>query len=104
MLELPEGTQGMFLRNPHGGMAIVVAAWLDPMTSLHHEMIHARRSRNLFTREEWRALEIKAARTWVEEVDIVARYRHLMPADVLPVWKSGRCGSPVRRQPCRTAA
>lgn len=81
MLDLPEGTQGMFLRNPHGGMAIVVAASLDPMKTIHHEVIHALRSMNLFTPEEWRALEIKAARSWVKQFDIVERYPSLLPSE-----------------------
>lgn len=81
MLDLPEGTQGMFLRNPHGGMAIVIAQSLDPANTMYHEVIHAFRSMNLFTPEEWRALEIKAARTWVEQYDIVARYPDLLPSE-----------------------
>lgn len=81
LLDLPDGAQGAFLRNRGGGMAIVVAASLDPMKTIHHEVIHALRSMNLFTPAEWRALEIKAARTWVEQFDIAERYPNLMPSE-----------------------
>ncbi len=73
--------QGMFLRYPGGGMEIIIGASLDPMKTIHHEVIHILRSMNLFTPQEWRALEIMAARKWVEEFDIVARYPHLMPSE-----------------------
>ncbi|MCA0422062.1 MAG: hypothetical protein LCH61_01850, partial [Proteobacteria bacterium] len=71
--------QGMFQVTGDGAMEITIAASLDPMKTLHHEVIHALRSLDLFTLSEWRALELAAERGWIEKHDIAARYPDLLP-------------------------
>lgn len=73
--------QGMFLNSGAGGMDVIIGASMDPMRTLHHEVIHILRAMNLFTPEEWRALEIKAERDWVAKYDIEARYPTLLPSE-----------------------
>lgn len=65
--------QGMFQVTGDGDFEVVIGAALDPMKTLHHEVIHILRQMNLFTVQEWRALEL-AAENWLEKHDIVARY------------------------------
>lgn len=76
-----DGYQGMFQVTGDGAMEITIAASLDPMKTLHHEVIHALRTMNLFTPAEWRALEIMAAKEWVAKHDIAARYPDLLPSE-----------------------
>ena len=71
--------QGMFHVTGDGALEIVIGASMDPMGTLHHEVIHALRTMNLFTPEEWRALELAAERGWVAKHDIAARYPDLLP-------------------------
>lgn len=73
--------QGMFLNSGAGGMDVIIGASMDPMKTLHHEVIHILRAMNLFTEAEWRALEIKAERDWVAKYDIEARYPALLPSE-----------------------
>lgn len=73
--------QGAFEVNGLGQMDILIGASLNPEKTLHHEAIHALRAMNLFTAEEWAALERAAAKNWVEAHDIPARYPHLMPSE-----------------------
>ncbi|MCB2130048.1 MAG: hypothetical protein KDE03_13460 [Rhodobacteraceae bacterium] len=81
ILDLPDGTQGMFMRNPSGSMAIVIAQSLNPTKTLYHEVIHALRSMEIFTPQEWRALELMAERKWLDEFDILDRYPHLTTSE-----------------------
>jgi hypothetical protein len=69
--------QAMFAVSGDGFMEITIGASLDPMKSLHHEALHAMRSMNLFTPEEWRALELAATRGWLEKHAIHERYPDL---------------------------
>lgn len=78
--DLTEGRLGAF-RAVGGNLEILVGPSLDPEATLHHEVIHALKAMNLFTPAEWKALEMKAARTWVEEFDIPARYPDLLPSE-----------------------
>jgi hypothetical protein len=73
------GWQGAFHVTGDGEMEIVIGASLDPMRTLHHEIIHALRAMNLFTPEEWRALSLAAEKRWMAEHDIAARYPDLSP-------------------------
>ena len=73
--------QGMFQVTGDGGMEITIAASMDPLKTLHHEVIHALRTMNLFTPAEWRALELSAVNGWVKKHDIVARYPDLLPSE-----------------------
>ena len=75
------GWQGAFTVTGDGEMEIVIGASLDPMKTLHHEVIHALRAMNLFTPEEWRALTIAAERGWAAKHDIAERYPHLTEAE-----------------------
>lgn len=72
--------QGAFIADANR-LKILIGPSLDPMAVLHHEAIHALKLLDLFTPQEWRALEIKAARSWVDRYDIVARYPDLMPSE-----------------------
>ena len=69
--------QGFFQVSADGDFEVVIGASLDPMKTLHHEVIHILRTMNLFTPEEWRALEIAAGKGWMEKHDIEARYPNL---------------------------
>ncbi|GAB1364725.1 hypothetical protein MASR1M32_39610 [Rhodobacter sp.] len=69
--------QGKFEVTGAGAMEITIGASLDPLKTLHHEVIHALRALNLFTPEEWRALEIAALKSWMEKHDIANRYPDL---------------------------
>jgi hypothetical protein len=73
--------QGLVQHGENGDLEIIIGASLDPMKTIHHEVIHILRGMNLFTPEEWRALELSAARKWVKEFDIVARYPNLTPSE-----------------------
>ncbi|WP_395542714.1 hypothetical protein [Neotabrizicola sp. sgz301269] len=73
--------QGAFAMGRDGALEIVIGAALDPMATLHHEVIHAMRHMGLFSAAEWRALEL-AAPAWIAEHDIAARYPGL-PAAML---------------------
>lgn len=65
------GAQGMFLPGTNEyAEAIVIGTTLDRTGTLNHEVIHALKSMNLFTPVEWRALTIKAARTWVKKYNV----------------------------------
>ena len=68
------GWQGMFKVTGDGEMEIIIGASLNPMKTLHHEVIHALRAMNLFTPEEWKALKLAAHRSWYQKHDIMARY------------------------------
>ena len=59
-----EDWQGYFEVTGDGALEIVIGASMDPMKTLHHEAIHALRTMNLFTPEEWRALGLAAEKTW----------------------------------------
>lgn len=72
---------GAFRADTDGALEILIGPSLDPDATLYHESIHAMRTLNLFTPAEWRALEIKSARTWVEQYDIPARYPDLLPSE-----------------------
>lgn len=76
-----DGVQGMFNAYWNGRMDILIGQSMDPKATLHHEAIHALRHMNLFTPAEWRALEIKAARSWVEKYDIAKRYPDALPSE-----------------------
>lgn len=69
--------QGAFVVTGDGEMEIVIGASLDPVKTLHHEVIHALRAMDLFTPDEWTALTLAAERMWLEKHDIAARYPHL---------------------------
>lgn len=69
--------QGFFQVSGDGDFEVVIGASLDPMKTLHHEVIHIMRTMNLFTPEEWKALEIAAGKGWMEKHDIEARYPNL---------------------------
>lgn len=69
--------QGAFVVTGDGEMEIVIGASLDPVKTLHHEVIHALRAMDLFTPEEWKALSLAAERKWLAKHDIAARYPHL---------------------------
>lgn len=73
----PQSYQGMFQVTGDGVMEITIAASMDPMKTLHHEVIHALRTMNLFTPMEWKALEAAAAKGWMEKHDIAGRYPDL---------------------------
>jgi hypothetical protein len=66
--------QGAFHVTGDGAMEIVIAASLDPMATLHHEVIHALRAMNLFTPAEWKALDLAARRSWYKKHRIKERY------------------------------
>ncbi|MFE3836931.1 hypothetical protein [Pseudogemmobacter sonorensis] len=66
--------QGAFAITGDGALEIVIGASLDPMKTLHHEVIHALRHMDLFTPAEWGALERAAVSGWIEKHDIDARY------------------------------
>lgn len=68
--------QGMFQVTGDGDFEVIIGAALDPMKTLHHEVIHIMRQMNLFTPQEWRALELAAER-WLAKHDIEERYPHL---------------------------
>lgn len=72
---------GAFRIDDAGVLEILVAPSLDPDATLHHEAIHALRALNVFTPQEWKALEMKAARTWVEQFDVAKRYPDLLPSE-----------------------
>lgn len=72
--------QGAFAITGDGAMEIVIGASLDPMKTLHHEVIHALRMMDLFTPAEWKVLEL-AGETWIEKHDIAARYPDLSHAE-----------------------
>lgn len=69
--------QGAITITGDGEIEIVIGASLDPLKTLHHEVIHALRAMNLFTAEEWKALTLAAERKWLDKHDIEARYPHL---------------------------
>jgi hypothetical protein len=71
--------QGQFRVTGDGAMEIAIGASLDPAATLRHEVIHALRAMNLFTPQEWRALSLKAERSWLAEHDIARRYPELPP-------------------------
>ena len=71
--------QGKFAVMADGAMEITIGASLDPMKTLHHEVIHALKVMNLFTPSEWTALELAATKGWLEKHDIAARYPDLSP-------------------------
>lgn len=73
--------QGAFVVTGDGEMEIVIGASLDPMKTLHHEVIHALRAMNLFTPQEWKALTLAAGSKWLDKHDIAARYPHLTEAE-----------------------
>lgn len=75
------GWQGAFVVTGDGEMEIVIGASLDPVKTLHHEVIHALRAMNLFTPAEWTALSLAAERKWLAKHDIAARYPHLTEAE-----------------------
>ena len=75
--EAADGYQGKFVVTGDGEMEIVIGASLDPAKTLHHEVIHALRAMQLFTKDEWRALTLAAERSWLAKHDIEARYPHL---------------------------
>lgn len=83
LVHAPQGTdwQGYFHVTGDGTLEIVIGASMNPMKTLHHEVIHALRTMNLFTPEEWRALETAAAKGWMEQHDIAARYPDLTEAE-----------------------
>lgn len=72
--------QGAFAITGDGAMEIVIGASLDPMKTLHHEVIHALRMMDLFTPAEWKVL-VLAGETWMEKHDIAARYPDLSHAE-----------------------
>ena len=76
------GWQGMFQVTGDGEMEIIIGASLDPMKTLHHEVIHAMRAMNLFTPEEWKALKLAAHRSWYQKHNIKARYSSEKGGDV----------------------
>ncbi|MEN9926072.1 MAG: hypothetical protein RL268_2198, partial [Pseudomonadota bacterium] len=71
--------QGRFMVAPDGVLEIAIGASLSPTNTLNHEVIHALRQMDLFTEQEWRALELKAVQAWMDEFDIAARYPDLLP-------------------------
>ena len=75
------GWQGAFVVTGDGEMEIVIGASLNPIKTLHHEVIHALRAMNLFTGAEWQALTLAAERKWLAKHDIAARYPHLTEAE-----------------------
>jgi hypothetical protein len=75
------GWQGAFAITGDGEMEILIGASLDPMKTLHHEVIHALRAMNLFTPEEWKALTLAAERKWLAKHDIAKRYPDLTEAE-----------------------
>ncbi|MEM1149284.1 MAG: LPD38 domain-containing protein [Pseudomonadota bacterium] len=72
--------QGAPVRNELGGLDIVIANAIDPEATMYHEVIHALREMNLFTPQEWGALQSAAAKGWVEKHDIANRYPDLLPS------------------------
>lgn len=72
-----EDWQGYFHVTGDGTLEIVIGASMDPMKTLHHEVIHALRAMDLFTPEEWRALGLAAEKTWLKKHDIEGRYPDL---------------------------
>lgn len=72
--------QGMIWETPQGALQIVIGNSLDPQATVYHEVIHALRTMNLFTDQEWAALEHAAVKGgWLDKHDIPARYPDLMP-------------------------
>lgn len=69
--------QGMFQVTGDGAMEIVIGASLDPQKTLYHEVIHALRTMNLFTPNEWLALRRAALKGWMDKHDIPIRYPDL---------------------------
>ncbi len=82
---LGSDVQGRFMPSH---LAILIGRALNPRATLYHEAIHAMRALNLFTAEEWRALEHAAIRkgpngepNWIEKHDIANRYPDLTPSE-----------------------
>ncbi|MBK8772703.1 MAG: hypothetical protein IPM06_20065 [Rhizobiales bacterium] len=72
--------QGKFAITGQGAMEITIGASVNPTKTLYHEVIHALRAMNLFTAQEWTALETAAAKGWMEKHDIAKRYPDLSPS------------------------
>ncbi|WP_299933667.1 LPD38 domain-containing protein [uncultured Pelagimonas sp.] len=68
----PRDDLGRF-RSREGNMEILLRATFGGTDTLNHEAIHALRAMNLFTKEEWAALEAKAP-GWIERYGIDERY------------------------------
>jgi len=75
--------QGAMRANGMGQIDVLIGQAINPMATLYHEAIHAMRAMNLFTKEEWSALEAAAKRGWVEKHDIRARYPDLLPSEMI---------------------
>lgn len=69
--------QGMVIGNPFTDMSIIIGASVDPMKTVYHEVIHIFRGMNLFTPQEWTALETVAGREWIAKYEIEERYPDL---------------------------
>lgn len=76
-LEAGADWQGAFAITGDGALEIVIGASLDPMKTLHHEVIHALKHLDLFTTAEWTALERAAVSGWIERHQIDTRYPDL---------------------------
>lgn len=79
------GRQGAMVARAPGEIDILIGQSIDPDATLYHEAIHAMRAMNLFTPEEWTALETAAAKrgpggapSWIEKHRIADRYPDLM--------------------------
>ncbi|MGR3823704.1 MAG: LPD38 domain-containing protein [Salipiger marinus] len=82
-LDAPGNTrQGALTVNQLGQVDILIGQSLDPVATMYHEVIHAMRAMNLFTAEEWAALEADAG-GWVEKHDIARRYPDLTPSEMI---------------------
>lgn len=79
------GRQGAMVARAPGQIDILIGQSIDPDATLYHEAIHAMRAMNLFTPEEWTALEAAAAKrgpggapSWIDKHRIPERYPDLM--------------------------
>lgn len=74
-IETEDGTdrQGAYIRDTDG-QRIVIAAALDALDTVNHELIHALRDMGLFSDAEWATLSRAAQARWLRRYDIAGRY------------------------------
>ncbi|WP_273280951.1 LPD38 domain-containing protein [Pseudooceanicola atlanticus] len=80
-LDTPGATRQGAMVSRGNRIEILIGQALDPVATLYHEAIHAMKAMNLFTPQEWKALERAALRGWIEKHDIAKRYPDLTPSE-----------------------